>query len=433
MISRIEIERKILGSLLNNPDEIEIYLTTLDEKYFLIEKHRKIFNAIKELGSASDIQTIYTNLQKNSVDISVSDLAEIQNEGDVISSRIEYYIQELLNLYIQHRFKEKAKEIAKETEAPEIIRKLEEFINEALGEINRSYGEVLSGKEVAEKIEGVFRAYKNGETNLFIPTGFYELDKFIGGLRPGTLIVLAGRPGMGKTTLAIDIMQNLTQQKIPVLLFSLEMTIESIIEKIISKQINVSINDIHSGKFNVDQVANELIKLAQLPGYYTDSVNTLSGILAHAKISALNGINVFIIDYLQQISTPLYKSENISYQIGRICQRLKNFAVKYNSIVILLSQLSRKVEMREDKRPLLSDLRDSGRIEEHADVVLMLYRPAYYMDPKSTDERTKHQAYLEIKKNRYGATGEIELYFDPIKGFKNLSWIDRNEPDEIPF
>jgi len=435
MISRLEIEQKVLGSLLSlQPQELTLYLSLLNENYFSVEKHKQIFKAIKELQESTGLDSVYVYLKNHNVDISASELAELTDNAVRLRGEIEFFISELINIHIREMFKTRARKIVRK-DAISLIDELQNFIIEAVAELNHSYGKILSAKEIAEQYESIFRAYKDNQ-RVNISTGFFELDRYIGGLVPGTLIVLAGRPGMGKTTFALDLLLNLAKNNTPTMFISLEMTIETLLEKIVGKHLVLSINAIRAGRFDPDKLGDVLLSFAQLPLHITDSISALPNMLTYMKLATLKGIKVFIIDYLQQIYIAERRNESLAYQIGYVCQQLKNFAVQNNSIVILLSQLSRKVEYREDKRPLLSDLRDSGRIEEHADIVLMLYRPAYYEE--NPPENIRHQAFIDIKKNRYGPTAEIELHFDPITGFKNkesevINGGKEEKEDELPF
>ncbi|WP_228060178.1 replicative DNA helicase [Plectonema radiosum] len=264
-----------------------------------------------------------------------------------------------------------------------------------------------------------------GTTPSGVKTGFYDLDAVIGGFKPGKLITIAGRPAMGKSSFLGNLALNISsQERLPTVIFSLEMGKEEWGDRFLANDMPIESSFLQNGNINKSQwelLAQSINKLSELPIYIDDSpVLTLNSIRSKVKqlIAKHDRIGMIGIDYLQLMEGTDGDSFNLAFQIGKITRGLKQLARECNTTVVILSQLNRGVESRNIKRPMMSDLRESGRIEEDSDLVLLLYRDEYY-HPDTVDRGI---AEVIVAKNRSGATGAIKLLFDAqFTCFKNLA------------
>jgi replicative DNA helicase len=251
-----------------------------------------------------------------------------------------------------------------------------------------------------------------------LSSGFYSLDSLTQGFQKSDLIIIAGRPSIGKTAFSLTLSLNIIKySKLPVVVFSLEMSKEQIMYRLLSMESNISQSRLRSGKlYKTDWIKlNKIIKiLSKLPLFIDDS-SDLSVQQIRAKLKTLllqhQTIGLVIIDYLQLMENPILNNGNRAQELSQITRALKNVAREFNIPIIALSQLSRNVETRTDKRPLLSDLRESGSIEQDADLVLMLYQNERNTADLHSDNSTKI-VDLIIGKQRNGPTGNIQLKFD---------------------
>ena len=272
----------------------------------------------------------------------------------------------------------------------------------------------------AELLSNVFLDLKQKSLNpalAGLTSGFYELDSFTQGFQKSDLIIIAGRPSMGKTALALNIGLNVIKAlTLPVVFFSLEMSKEQLIYRLITTETNISNMRLKTGNLYKEdwlKLNKTIQNLSSLPLFIDDTPNpTIQDIKMKIKkvIFEQNKIGLIIIDYLQLMQNTKFKTETRSQELSQITRSLKNIAREFQVPIIALSQLSRSVENRTNKRPILSDLRESGSIEQDADVVLMLYRESYY---NSNPINTNNSIQLIIAKQRNGPVGTIDLQFDP--------------------
>jgi len=261
--------------------------------------------------------------------------------------------------------------------------------------------------------------------------GFHDLDSLTQGFQNSDLIILAGRPSMGKTALVLNIAENIIKtQKVPIIFFSLEMSKEQLIYRLLSNETGISQARLKFGNLYREdwyKLKDSIRNYARLPFFIDDQANlTILDIRSKIKhiLFEQNKIGLIIIDYLQLLVNSKLKFENRVQEISQITRSLKNIAKEFQIPIIALSQLSRNVENRINKRPILSDLRESGSIEQDADLVLMLYRDSYYNSIVDKNKKIT-SAELIISKHRNGPLGIVELSFqnDPIK-FLNISQTD---------
>jgi replicative DNA helicase len=264
---------------------------------------------------------------------------------------------------------------------------------------------------LGEEVEKLAKLSEAGQTITGTPTGFQDIDDITGGFQPGNLIILAARPSMGKSALAANFLENAAVRfRKPAVMFSLEMGESELAQRFLASQGDIKGNDLRRGKMSWPKVSKAMKLLADAPLYVDDS-SDLSVLDVRAKARRLSqqvdgGLGLIVIDYLQLMRSDS-RSDSVVEQIGDISKGLKTLARELQVPVIALSQLSRAVENRHDKRPMLSDLRSSGQIEQDADLVMFIYREEYYED----DSEHQGEAELIIAKHRNGGLGNVPLVF----------------------
>ena len=336
------------------------------------------------------------------------------------------------------------------------------------GDVDGGFREFKSA--LVNAIDMAQSAYKRDGKLVGVPTGFADIDRMLGGLHPSDLIIVAGRPSMGKTAFATNIAYhaasslryetdadgNEVEQRDVVGFFSLEMSAEQLATRILSEQTEVRSDAIRRGDIKEEEferIFQASLKLQSLPLFIDDSpALTVSALRTRARrLKRQHGLGVIVVDYLQLLQSSLgRRPENRVQEVSDVTRGLKALAKDLNVPVVALSQLSRAVEQREDKRPQLADLRESGSIEQDADVVMFLYREEYYLDREDkekkeheTDERylkrmerldgSRNKADVIIAKQRHGPIGTVRLYFDGrFTRFKDLV-DDDHLPEDVPF
>lgn len=417
-------EKMVLNCLLINSESIEITLQTLPIEAFYFINHQEIYKAITFMyknKTSIDILTISTFLQDNGL---LKKIGGIKVLIELISQipnlvYLEEYIRLIKDKFIRRLLIQLGYEAINSgyvTNIPlEII--LADFENKLLNLTNQIKTQKLLTS--AELLNNVFLELKTKSLNpsLYgLASGFYDLDSLTQGFQKSDLIIIAGRPSMGKTALGLNITLNIIKNsKLPILFFSLEMSKEQIMYRLLSIETNISQNRLRSGKLYQDDwiKITKVIKIMSKLPIFIDDNPTLSIQDIRSKIKTIifeqSQIGLIIIDYLQLMQNLKSKIENRVQELSQLTRTLKTVAREFNIPIIALSQLSRNVENRIDKKPILSDLRESGSIEQDADLVLMLYRNNYY-------EQTNNPNYsiteLIIAKQRNGPIGTIKLKFD---------------------
>lgn len=334
------------------------------------------------------------------------------------AANVEHYAKLVLEKFIMRRLITVSHDVATqcykgEDEARLILDRAESSIFE-ISEKGIRRGFIQIGEAVKKTFEKIERYREDKAIVSGVSSPFYELNSYTSGFQNADLIIVAGRPSMGKTALALNIAQHLAiKEKVPVGMFSLEMSSEQIVMRLLCSEARVDYHRMRTGYMKDSEYAELAVVaqyLSEAPIYIDDSA-TLTTMELRSKarrLKAERNIGCLIIDYLQLI-TVLERAENRQQQISIISRNLKGIAKELDIPVIALSQLSRAVEMRgKDKRPMLSDLRESGSIEQDADVVLMLYRPEVY---EGEDSEHAGTAEVIIAKQRNGPTGTIRLAF----------------------
>ncbi len=426
--NNLEAEQSVLGACFLSKYALQKASENLNEDSFYNEKNGKIFSAMKTLMEEKtpiDLTTV-TSYLKNKNELNevggVEYLTEILNFVPT-ASNIEYYIKSVEESAILRNLIETATEIASEgynsdESVNEILDKSEKKILNIVK--NRKSSEFRSIKDVLAKTQSdLERLYEHKDAVTGLATGWYEFDKLTTGLHPNEFIIIAARPAMGKTAFALNLATYvaMTQSK-SVALFNLEMSAEQLAMRILSSMGQIEGFKLRTGNLvgNDWKRINEAVSKLSTTNMVIDDTPgiTIGEIRAKCRrlASSEQGLSLVIIDYLQLISGGRNYGTNRQQEVSDISRSLKTLAMELNVPVIALSQLSRNVEGREDKRPLMSDLRESGSIEQDADIVAFLYRDDYYRkDKEIKTEDNDSISELIIGKHRSGPVATIELLF----------------------
>jgi replicative DNA helicase len=445
----LEAEMAVLGSMLIEAEAVEKALDLLEEKDFYRDAHRKIFAAILRLcenGQAVDCVTVGEELKR------LKQIGEIGGAS---------YLAELTQKvstagYVDHY----AKIVRERSVLRELIRVSTDIVGQCYGTekeadalLDEAQQNILAvaqkqtvssfyrAKELShEVIERIELLHQRKQEVIGVPTGFKRIDKMTAGLQRGDLILLAARPSQGKTALALNIAANvaLKDPAIPVAVFSMEMSRSSIMTRLISSEARVNQQDVRTGYFKRSSwtdLTNAAARISEAPLFIDDGtslsvleVRSRSRRLANELRSEGKELGLIVIDYLQLMRGSSRRSESRQQEVSEISRGLKALARDMNLPVIALSQLSRRPEDkgRSDSRPQLSDLRESGALEQDADVVAFIYREGYY---KRDDPSVQNKAELIISKQRNGPVGTVELVFrHELTRFENAT--DVPEPGD---
>jgi replicative DNA helicase len=446
----IEAEQGLLGAILINNEALSVVRDIVETHHFFEPINRDIYEICLKMISEGKLASPVTIRALFSDDNDIAGLslskylarlaaeaATVINAPDYATIIRDHHKRRAL-IRVGEDIINRAFDIPVD-DTPELqIEAAEQALYEIDGTNNRlnptrSQEQILRGA-----VDLAAQAYKRPGTLPGLSTGLTDLDDPIGGLQQSDLIVLAGRPGMGKTALATDVACNVARSEAPVLFFSLEMSAEQLGLRMLATRVGTPSNEIQRGKFRSEDF-DRIQKIAtDLRGpLYVDDTGALS--IAQLAMRARQqhrrrGIRLIIVDYLQLLRGTTRRSAEVRVQeITEITSGLKAIAKELNVPVLALSQLSRAVESRVDKRPHLSDLRDSGTIEQDADVVLFVFREAYYHAMRKPDdesamgtwaaraEQLHNRAEVIVAKNRHGSTANVELFFDPeITHFSSL-------------
>ena len=421
-------EKMILSCLLINSEAIEITIKTISPDVFYFKNHQEIYKSIIFMyknNTPIDILTLTTFLQDNGLLQKIGGIKVLIELLSQIPNLI--YLEDYLRLVKDKYIRRSLIKLGYETINSSYITSLSLEI--ILAELEKKFfnltNEIKPQKlsSSAELINNIFFELKTKSLNpklSGVSSGFYELDSLTQGFQKSDFIILAGRPSMGKTALSLNIASNLIKNsKLPVLFFSLEMSKEQIMYRLLSMETNINQMRLKSGKlYQNDWIKlNKMMKIiSKFPLFIDDTFNlSIQDIKSKIKtiIFEQNKLGLVIIDYIQLMQNTKLKNENRVQELSQITRSLKTIAREFNIPIIGLSQLSRNVENRVDKKPILSDLRESGSIEQDADLVLMLYKnkTGTYSSFKP-DSRTSQFIELIIAKQRNGPTGTIKLKFN---------------------
>ncbi|MBQ3819778.1 replicative DNA helicase [bacterium] len=438
MPQNIEAEEAVLGAILVNPNVITKVVETLKPESFYKPAHRFVYEAMLQLFNSNeriDIVSVSDVLNYNSKLETIGGRAFVNDlcYKTITTSNIEYYAKIV---------QEKAIKRALINAGSEIVSFGYDVnpIDQSLDSAEKLIFDIASKKATTDLVhvkDLVLKTYENityryehkGELS-GIPTSFYDLDATLNGLQKSDLIILAARPAMGKTALALNIAQNVAiKAQIPVAIFSLEMSKHQLIQRMLSSEAEIDSQRIRTGNLqnkDWEKLVSSMDDIAKAPIYIDDTPgSTLTDIRAKCRRLKMEekNLGLVMIDYLQLIESS--GREDRTQQISAISRGLKILAKELDVPVLALSQLSRATESRTDKRPMLSDLRESGSIEQDADIVMFIYRDDYYK--RDDDEEdisakaiSKGESEIIIAKHRNGSVGSVKLLFqDNITKFKN--------------
>ena len=447
--NNIEAEQAVIGSILVTNEIFDEINLILSSNNFYDPIHQKIFSAIENLifrGMLANPITLKSYFEDEKDDLNVPDyLVKVTKFSTSIRQSVEYS-KIIYDMFVRReliKISENTIDTAKlndlSTTGQDIIEDSEKLLYE-LAEKGSSYSSLISfDKALRQTIDMASAAYKNEEGIVGVPTGLRDLDDRLGGLHKSDLIIIAGRPGMGKTALATNIAFNAAQklqdsgkEKASVAFFSLEMSSEQLSTRILAEQSKIKSNDIRRGRISDEQFDRFLEtskNISELPLYIDETpALTIAAMSNRARrIKRLHGLDLIIVDYIQLMRGSLNYKDGRVQEVSEITQGLKAIAKELSIPVVALSQLSRQVEQRDNKKPQLSDLRESGSIEQDADVVMFVYRESYYLENKepkpATVEHAEWQAKMNevsnlaeliIGKQRHGPTGNVFLEFEAM-------------------
>ncbi len=421
----IEAEQSVIGAMFLTKYAQERAIETLTSDQFYLDAHGKIFNAIKflsENGKPIDITTISNELETRKELKQIGGMDYLLKIADIVplATNIDEYIKIVEEKAILRRLIDANIKI--ETECYESTDSVSDILDKAESTIlnvvkTRKGSEFRTIQDVLFKTQANLEELsKNRGEITGLRTGFNELDRITSGLHENELIIIAARPGMGKTAFALNLAVNAaTLNGSTVALFNMEMGAEQLATRMLSSVGQIDNNRLRSGNLEhkdwkrvneaISRLADTNIFMDDTPGMTIGEIRAKCRRLASSE----KGLGIIIIDYLQLI-TGSTKGTNRQQEIAEISRSLKTMAMELNVPVIALAQLSRSVEQRDDKRPILSDLRESGSIEQDADIVAFLYREDYYTKQVSIDEHTS-KSTLIIAKHRNGITKDIDLIF----------------------
>ncbi len=446
--SNLEAEQALIGSVLVNNDIIDEISNITEYNQFFDPIHKKIFSVIENLNNKGMIANPITlkNYFENENSLKdvggVEYLVKLTRFSSSVKQAIDY-AKVIHEMYVRRELITISDNIASDSKDDELNKTGENIIEDAeqslfqlaeRGNFSQSY--IKFNQALDQTIEMATLAMKSDRGIVGVPTGLTDLDEKLGGLHKSDLVIIAGRPSMGKTALATNIAYNAAKsiyennEKTSVAFFSLEMSSEQLSTRILSEQARIQSNDIRRGKATEEQI-NRYIdvsrKIYDLPLFIDEtpaiSISALSN--RARRMKRLFGLNLIVVDYIQLMRTSSKRFDGRVQEISEITQGLKALAKELSVPVVALSQLSRAVEQRDDKIPQLADLRESGSIEQDADVVMFVYREQYYLERKQPKlgsiEHAEWQSKMNdingladiiIGKQRHGPTGNVQVEFE---------------------
>ena len=446
--NNIEAEQSVLGSILLQNEIFDDISTLITSINFYDPLHQRIFAAIENLiykGMLANPITLKNHFEKEKDDIDVPEyLVKITKFSSSSRQTIEYS-KIIYDMYVRReliKISENTIDSAKVNDlnisGQKIIENSEKFLFDLAEKGSFSSSLVKFEEAMKLTIEMASNAYKNDEGIVGVPTGLRDLDDRLGGLHQSDLIIIAGRPSMGKTALATNIAFNAAKKlqdenkKSSIAFFSLEMSSEQLSTRILAEQSRITSHNIRRGKISeeeFDKFIETSKTISEIPLFIDETpAITIAALSNRARrIKRLHGLEMIVVDYIQLMRATTNIKDGRVQEISEITQGLKAIAKELGVPVLALSQLSRAVEQRDKKEPQLSDLRESGSIEQDADVVMFVYRESYYLEKQEPREATVEHAEWQAKMNevstlaeiiigkqRHGPTGKIRLEFEAM-------------------
>ena len=445
--NNIEAEQSVIGSILTQNEIFDEITGIISDKNFFDPMHQKIFSSIQNLiykGLLANPITLKNYFENENDDLNVPEYLIKITKFSTSSRQAIEYSKIIYDMFVRReliKISENIIDTAKlndiNVNGKSIIENSERILYDLAEKGSFNSNIIKFDEAVRQTIDMASSAYKNEEGIVGVPTGLRDLDDRLGGLHKSDLVIIAGRPAMGKTALATNIAFNAatniqkTNRKSCIAFFSLEMSSEQLSTRILAEQSRIKSNDIRRGKISEEQFEQFLEtskNISELPLYIDETPAISIAALSNRarRIKRLYGLDMVVVDYIQLMRASNFKEGRVQ-EISEITQGLKALAKELSVPVLALSQLSRAVETRDDKKPLLSDLRESGSIEQDADVVMFVYRESYYLKNKEPRPATvehaewqakmneiSHLAELVIGKQRHGPTGTITLEFEEM-------------------
>lgn len=417
----VEAEQAVLGAMMLEHNAVVAAMEKLRPSDFYRDVHKTIFEAMEHLhhdNKEVDVITLPEELRRMKKLDDVGGLEYVLSLPNLVATaaNIEYHANIVADKALARNIITTCTELT--SEAYEGEKESEDLLDDAerrilqISESNRKGDFSPVGVVVEETLDKITKLYENKAGITGLPTGFRDLDRLTSGLQPSDLILVAARPSMGKTAFTLNIAQNVgVKQHKTVAFFSLEMSQEQLVQRLLCQIAHIDSQKLRTGQLNSDEEWTKLTdacdKLYQAPIYIDDTPGiSVTEMRSKARrLKAEHGLDLIIVDYLQLMQGR--NSESRQQEISEISRSLKALARELKVPLIALSQLSRSVESRQDKRPMLSDLRESGALEQDADIVSFLYREDYY------DKETENQHITEVilAKHRNGPVGSVKLYF----------------------
>tara|TARA_A100001015_G_scaffold260317_1_gene304919 strand:- start:1035 stop:2462 length:1428 start_codon:yes stop_codon:yes gene_type:complete len=456
--SNLEAEQALLGSILVNNDIIDEISSIVNSNIFYDPAHIKIFEVIENLNNKGMIAnpiTLKNFFEKDSMLKEVGGteyLVKLTRFSGSAKQAVDY-AKVIHEMYLRRELVQISDKLTSDTinansqeqNAENIIEDTEKSLFDLAERGSFSQSFIKFNQALDQTIEMATLAMRSDQGIVGVPTGLSDLDEKLGGLHKSDLVILAGRPSMGKTALATNIAYNAAQnilkreEKSSVAFFSLEMSSEQLSTRILSEQARIRSDDIRRGKVNEEEI-NRYIETSRniysLPLYIDETPAITIATLSNRarRVKRLFGLSLVVVDYIQLMRSSSNKNDGRVQEISEITQGLKALAKELSVPVLALSQLSRAVEQRDDKQPQLADLRESGSIEQDADVVMFVYREAYYLERKQPKlgsiEHAEWQSKMNdvngladiiLGKQRHGPTGTVKVEFEGIyTKFKDL-------------
>lgn len=439
----IEAEKAVLSAIFLRPEAIIDAMEFLEPEDFYRKNNRLIYAAmveLNELGEAIDILTVQDLLERKNQFEDAGGLAYLSEIATSAPSaaNINEYAKIVSEKSILRKLIQKAQDIIdlgfdEEQSLEEVLDQAERSILE-VSESRTNEGFIHISRVLSEAVNKIDLLYQNDESITGLATGYQALDQITAGLHEDELIILAARPGVGKTAFALNVAQNIgTSTDENIAIFSLEMGAEQLVNRMLCAEGSINASNLRTGQLTEEEWSSLIVAMGSLsranifiddtPGIRTSEIRAKCRRLKQERGS----LGLIVIDYLQLIEGS--SRESRQQEVSEISRQLKKLAKELSVPVIALSQLSRSVEQRQDKRPILSDLRESGSIEQDADIVAFLYREDYYRSQEDDDE-DEFDDFIEdrveviIEKNRSGARGTVELLFKKeYNKFSSISYI----------
>lgn len=426
-----EAEMSVLGCFLLDRDALIRVADQLTPEDFYDQRHQVIYERILNLYQRNvsvDILTLTNDLTEHKLLEQVGGSAYLTQLVNAVPSaaNVAHYATIVRKKGALRRLISSANEIQslayqEQGEVEDILDRAEQRLF-AVSQQHLRQNFIPITSVLHQTFERIDELHKDKGKIRGLATGFLDLDKLLGGLQKSDLVILAARPSMGKTSLALDFMRHIgVNLKVPVGIFSLEMSKDQLVDRLLSSQSDVNLWKIRTGNLNEDdfeRIGEAMGALSEAPVFIDDTAgsNIMEVRTKARRLQAEHGLGLVVVDYLQLMEGRTH--DNRVQEVSEISRALKLLARELSVPVVALSQLSRGVENRPDKVPQLADLRESGSIEQDADVVMFIYREDMY---KGRDSRRPNVAEIHIKKHRNGPTGQVDLYFDSEKtSFRNL-------------